>query len=1005
MRSKYFLFFNSYSVVIDLICSILRFFTHRLFLTGSISLVLFFKTLSLEAQQTVWTNPGVGDWDTASNWSLGVPDLATDAIIDNGGTSVLSQPAGGEASIAYVGYSTNLPNTLRITSSLLAFEGFLGFNPHSSGFIEADGSTTTLQFLFDTTIGNFGTGILLIHNGAIAALETTSLGAQAGGIGSLIVSGVNTECDTCCLSLGQIGRGILLVSDQGQLLTSTFVNMGEQSGGQGDALVDNASWSCQNMTVGLAGNGSLTIQNGGVVNSQDGILAGNLGSNGHVGVRGAGSQWMNSSSLSIGTGGNASLEIDSGALVSAPIVSMNNSILQLNGISGSRGILNTEVISNNGSSSVINFNGGILQAANHNSDFLSGFSTGQVNCATGGAFIDTQNFNIGISSPIAGNGMLTKLGNGVLVLGGANTYSGGTTISAGTVEGNATSIPAGPIVNEGVLIFNQNIPGIFNGSISGSGVFLKEGNAQLQMNVDGSNFHGSSTILSGLLNLNGSVGGILQINNGATLSGNAVLDQVTNNGKISPGNSIGVLTMNQFVNNSTGILESEINGNGTADLIDVAGTAVLNGGQLQVIANPGIYLKGTTYTLIRAAAGLTGQFASTILPVNLHLALSYLPNALILSVLENSFEITGLRGNPLRVAEYIRDHATFNEDFLRVIGGLNALDPSQLSKALDQLHPALFEALAITASDTAHMIHSTFINRLEYLRNACPKNCCNPCAMKCEGLWTAGTADFIRQGRSEGLRRFTTSSEGFSFGYDNKICHSVLLGVGGGYSHTNLHWGHSAGQAKINGYYMGAYATQYNDIYFLDASLLGFVDHHRVRRHIHFADIDRRAKNSHYSYAFSPHIGGGLFLTTCNIDVTPFFAIDYYWVQENHFREHGADSINLHVKRHLSHLLRVEGGVNFSKCYSIFGGILQPNLSISWVGHRFLEGKKYTSSFKSIHANFSVFGTDRCFNQLEIGTGLQYTVDEHFVVNAWYDAELGRKRQEQQFNLEINYQF
>jgi autotransporter-associated beta strand protein len=64
-----------------------------------------------------------------------------------------------------------------------------------------------------------------------------------------------------------------------------------------------------------------------------------------------------------------------------------------------------------------------------------------------GAVIDTGTNTIDIAQPLLDGGVgggLTKNGNGTLMLDGANTYSGATTVSAGTLGGNG--IITGPLV-------------------------------------------------------------------------------------------------------------------------------------------------------------------------------------------------------------------------------------------------------------------------------------------------------------------------------------------------------------------------------------------------------------------------------------------------------------------------------------------------------------------------------------------------------------------------------
>ncbi|MGH0031471.1 MAG: autotransporter outer membrane beta-barrel domain-containing protein [Myxococcota bacterium] len=121
---------------------------------------------------------------------------------------------------------------------------------------------------------------------------------------------------------------------------------------------------------------------------------------------------------------------------------------------------------------------------------------------------------------ISGTGSLEKEGNGNLTLSGANTYSGGTTVSDGTLTGNTTSLQ-GDITNDATLVFDQAVDGTFAGNISGTGSVTKEGAGNLTLGGDNS-YEGGTTVDAGTLTgSSASIPGNVDLAAGTTL----VVDQ------------------------------------------------------------------------------------------------------------------------------------------------------------------------------------------------------------------------------------------------------------------------------------------------------------------------------------------------------------------------------------------------------------------------------------------------------------------------------------------------
>ncbi|EBW3212761.1 autotransporter outer membrane beta-barrel domain-containing protein [Salmonella enterica subsp. enterica serovar Remiremont] len=95
---------------------------------------------------------------------------------------------------------------------------------------------------------------------------------------------------------------------------------------------------------------------------------------------------------------------------------------------------------------------------------------------------------------ISGSGQVVKSGDETLTLSGANSYTGGTTISGGTlVATNVEALGSGDVTNNAVLELNTG--GTFDNAISGSGQVVKSGDETLTLS--GANSYTGGTLISG----------------------------------------------------------------------------------------------------------------------------------------------------------------------------------------------------------------------------------------------------------------------------------------------------------------------------------------------------------------------------------------------------------------------------------------------------------------------------------------------------------------------------
>lgn len=252
-----------------------------------------------------------------------------------------------------------------------------------------------------------------------------------------------------------------------------------------------------------------------------------------------------------------------------------------------------------------------------------------------------------IAAPLTGAGGLRKTDYGTLVLTGANTYAGGTSLEVGTLQiGHSQALGQGTVsLNEGTrlafgadvslanaLVFPQAGDPIIDtgthtatiaGAISGVGDLSKQGVGTLILT--GSNtYTGTTVVTAGTLQVDGSIAASsgVRVESGATLGGSGKVAGLTVLGgaTVAPGSASGMGTLTvagpvSFAAGST--YRVRIDGSGRTDAIVATGTATLSGGTVDVQAGTGTYTPGQNYRILSAAGGRTGQFGELRTTTNL----------------------------------------------------------------------------------------------------------------------------------------------------------------------------------------------------------------------------------------------------------------------------------------------------------------------------------------------------------------------------------------------------
>ena len=223
----------------------------------------------------------------------------------------------------------------------------------------------------------------------------------------------------------------------------------------------------------------------------------------------------------------------------------------------------------------------------------NGTTTIKVGMLTGSGSVYNAGLEVGsndnsgtYSGVISGVTSVKKTGVGTWTVTGANTYTGTTTVSAGTMTLSG-SIAAGTITVQNNATFNQN------GTNTGA-IIVQSG---------------------GLLNINGTCGGIISHSGTMTGTGTVNGSVVLNSGAVikPASNSVGTLNFKSNLTlNATSTLNMQVSGSALADKLTVTGT-ITCAGTLDISILSGTPAAGNIYTLFSAAT-VSGTFSTINLP-------------------------------------------------------------------------------------------------------------------------------------------------------------------------------------------------------------------------------------------------------------------------------------------------------------------------------------------------------------------------------------------------------
>ncbi|HRK29670.1 MAG TPA: hypothetical protein PLD59_01225 [Tepidisphaeraceae bacterium] len=534
----------------------------------------------------------------------------------------------------------------------------------TAGVVSMDTSTARWNQTGTLVIGNSGSGTVSTSarlQGGVAILAHN----PGGSAGVLSVIGSSGSASFTDLTIGRFGSASLVISSGGRVASTgarTIVAEANVSHASVDVFGSGSQWSnAGTLEIGVNGNGTLNIGNGGSVNS----VRGHLGSagTGTVDVTGANSRWSCTGTLQLGGSGNGRLRIMDGGLVTTSRIDVRGptSSILVSGL-GSRldvaPFLSQGSIAVSGGSLTIE-NGGRVET--DSAAIPSSTLGGRGEATVGGAdslwdISDSMTVGVHATQPTGAIGTLTinaggvvdvfndlRVGNqGTIVLNGGTlrlnqlffdptaefNFNSGTmdfeafpnlTMSAAFLDkllGPAHTIGAGQhLISQGFTI--ASAPLVLDGGNLTVAAFSATPPIQFDSGTFGLTFApliiGSTGPLGSVLSLDVrnvnvtnsttiELGGELHLRGGSFVSGGGI----TNGGLIAVDAPLSFTLQNPITNNG----ELRVAAGATASFVNsITGTGSITGGGAKIFLTGGISsigsIDGTGSTSVQAAASLT----------------------------------------------------------------------------------------------------------------------------------------------------------------------------------------------------------------------------------------------------------------------------------------------------------------------------------------------------------------------------------------------------------------
>ncbi|KAG6559566.1 Autotransporter beta-domain [Candidatus Rhabdochlamydia oedothoracis] len=540
--------------------------------------------------------------------------------------------------------------------------------------------------------------------------------------------------------------------------------------------------------------------------------------------------------------------------------------------------------------------------------------------------------------------------------------------------------------NSGYLVIES---GDFAGPLSAASDYriVKTGKGELKLSGKNANLLAELLIREGKVQTN-LMGGDVFVEEAGIFSGNSSVKNLTNQGRVAPGNSIGTLHVKEnFRQDLMGRLEIEVNAQGESDVIKVDNQAIL-AGHLRILPEPGIYQQGTEYTILEAKTveGVFDKVENTALDIAVF-DVEYNQDNVMLSVTKTMYQLP-IDNNMSDISKNLTNlmqDAQFKEgtDAFKIIENIFTVDNKGLEKVYSQMTPVQLGGMTYESYINASGVANSFTNALR--RN-------DRCVDAVSTIWMEPIGHYAHQKHGCGLENYKSYMGGVVVGGHRFANENIVIGGGVGYTDSCLKWGKKTARSHISSFYAGLNGGWVGDFFYANASIIASANTFENTRHLKFAKVDRTIKSKHHGIGLISRVEAGYNLAvTQNICLRPFVDLDSYHVFERPISEKKSAPLHFHRAALTSHEFQgkvaMEATGNFT-CNSL---CFSPGVLLGWIAQAPIGKADYKVSLNDTgkHLDVKGFQKHKIHQQIAIGANVIASY-KTTAISLYYELDFGK---------------